>query len=82
MSYEKATKESKSKSKGHKMAFIFSALDANERRKYPLLGSAWFGINKEDDDLNYKSDREKYVAKWEKETEKMLKENPSLKIVE
>ena len=81
MSYKKAMKESENKGT-HKMEMIFSTIGENERRRLPWLGSAWFGIDKEDDELNYKSDREKYVATWEKETEKMLKENPSLKIIE
>lgn len=78
MSYAKAMKHNKNIRKCRKqrnMYMGFSALAKNERRKLPWLGSAWFKKGME-------AEREKYIREYQEETERLLKENPSLKLVD
>lgn len=82
MSYEKAMKEKESKPSGHPMAIIFSTVEENERRRLPWLGSAWFELEDGETEEMKAQQRQKFREDWQKETEKMLKENPNLKIIE
>lgn len=52
----------------------FSTLGNNERRRTPWLGSVWFEKGRDEE-------RKKFIEDWQKETERMLKINPELKIV-
>ena len=76
MSYAKAMKhnarKSRQQSNNH---FGFSTLAANERRRNPVLGSAWFepGQNQE---------RAQFIQDWHAKTEEMLRQNPYLRIVD
>lgn len=75
MSYEKAMKHSIKKSKMQSNNYFgFSTLAQDERRKNPALGGAWFQEGMEEE-------RAAFIEKWHKETERLLKINPSLKIV-
>ena len=78
MSYKKAIKHEKAclknKRKGRNQYMGFTTLASNERRKTPILGSAWFEEPEEK--------RIAFIAAWKAETEKMLKENPNLVLVD
>ncbi len=65
----------KKQNKNHMVGSAFNTLGKNERRKSPWLGSAWF-----EDGMEEK--RAEYIRAWQEETERMLKENPNLKIVQ
>ena len=52
----------------------FSTLNDNQRRKRPWLGGSWFEEGRE-------KERVDFIKEWEKETERLLKENPNLEIV-
>jgi hypothetical protein len=53
----------------------FSTLGKNERRRVPWLGKVWF-----EDGMD--AERAEYIAEYHRETERLLKENPNLKIVD
>tara|TARA_R110000868_G_scaffold243511_3_gene499496 strand:+ start:298 stop:576 length:279 start_codon:yes stop_codon:yes gene_type:complete len=76
MSYTKAIRHSIRKSK--KQAnnhFGFSTLGKQERRKSPWLGRAWFEKGREQELANY-------LKEYHAETERMMKANPSLVLVD
>lgn len=75
MSYKKAMKHARNPRKGRNQYLGFSTLGANERRKEPWLGSVWFkpGMDEE---------REKYIEQYHAETERLLRENPNLDLVD
>lgn len=76
MSYAKAMKHSLHKSrKQANNHFGFSTLDANERRRNPVLGSAWFEPGKD-------QERADFIRNWHAKTEEMLRQNPNLRIVD
>lgn len=76
MSYQKAMRHSVRKSrKQANNHFGFSTLVPGERRRNPILGSAWFELGQE-------AAREKFIADWHAQTEEMLRQNPQLKIVD
>ncbi len=63
----------------------FSTLEDNERRKSPWLGSSWFKDEELTDPEVAKrmhEKREQRYKEWDEETERMLKINPKLKIVD
>lgn len=75
MSYTKAMRHSLHKSrKQGSNHFGFCTLAANERRRNPWLGAAWFEPGKD-------GERDEFIAKWHADTEAMLKANPALKII-
>lgn len=74
MSYAKAMKFNKRRNKAIQPC-LFSTIEKDERRRYPWLGS-WAV-----DPANAEKVKA-YVEEWEKETERMLKENPNLKIID
>ncbi len=53
----------------------FSTLESNERRRNPWLGGVWFEDGRDEE-------RKACIAEYHKETERMLKVNPNLKIVD
>ncbi|WAG78486.1 hypothetical protein LMK08_24555 [Metapseudomonas furukawaii] len=55
--------------------FIFSTLEANERRRNPILGSAWFEPGQEEA-------RAAFVKEWHSKTEKMLRQNHNLRVAD
>ena len=76
MSYLKAMKHSRNVRKCRaqsKMNFGFSTLAPNERRKDPWFGSSVMDATPEERKAAYDA--------YHVETERMLKENPSLKLV-
>ena len=76
MSYTKAMKHSIRKSrKQSTMHFGFSTLGVNERRRRPCFG-AWAG-----DPENAESLKQEIEA-YHEETERLLNENPNLKLVD
>jgi len=76
MSYHKAMRHSIRKSrKQANNHFGFSTLAPGERRRHPILGSAWFEPGRE-------AEREKFIADWHAKTEELLRQNPRLKIVD
>jgi hypothetical protein len=82
MSYEKAMQERESKPSGHPMAIIFCTLNDNERRRLPWLGSEWFELQEWETEEMKAAQRQKFREEWQQETQRLLKENPSLKIIE
>ena len=73
MSYEKAMKFARNPKKGKAQYMGFCTLAPDERRKDP-----WFSYTAfEDDPKGYK----RAVDNYDKETERLLKENPNLKLV-
>ena len=87
MSYKKAmkctgAKYAKRRKKGMYMGF--SQLAENERRRTPILGRAYYdfslGFYQTEKEMN--KAREEYIKNWQKETEKMLKANPNLIIID
>jgi hypothetical protein len=76
MSYAKAMKWGKRHPKGIKNNYMGSSiLGANERRKSPWLGSAWFEEGMEEE-------RKAYIKEWHEETERLLKANPKLRLID
>lgn len=75
MSYAQAVKFSANHRKRKAQYMGFSALEKNQRRRTPWLGSAWFepGMDEE---------RRAYIAAYQAETERLLRENPDLEIVD
>lgn len=53
----------------------FSTLESNERRRNPWLGGVWYEDGRDEE-------RAEFIAKWHVETERMLKANPNLVIVD
>lgn len=76
MSYAKMMRRMKGRrlTKKCKMNMGFNTLGENERRKNPWLGGAWYEDGKDEA-------RAKYIAEYHAETERLLKENPNLKLV-
>jgi len=75
MSYRKAMKFASNPRKGKAQYMGFGILGQNERRCIPWLGSAWFEEGREEE-------REQFIKEWQEETERLLKLNPNLKIVD
>lgn len=75
MNHAKQIKVQKKQDKNNMVGETFSVLEKNQRRKQPWLGGSWFEPGREEE-------REKFIAKWNKETENMLKNNPNLVIVD
>jgi hypothetical protein len=76
MSYAKAVKHGLRKSlKQANNHFGFSTLAINERRRNPVLGSAWFEPGEEEA-------RAAFIREWHAKTEEMLRQNPNLRIVD
>jgi len=75
MSYVKAMKFARNPRKGKAQYMGFGLLGQNERRRIPWLGSSWYEEGREEE-------RKQYIKEWQEETEKMLKANPNLKIVD
>lgn len=76
MSYTKAMKHAANGRKSRKqstMHFGFSTLGSNERRKVPCFGSSVY--EKGEEYLR------KCTAQYEAETERLVSENPNLKLV-
>jgi len=75
MSYEKAMRHTRNPKKRRPQPMGFSTLESNERHCTPWLGSMWFepGMDEE---------RTAYIKAYREETERMLKENPNLKLVD
>jgi len=75
MSYKKAMKFASNPRKGKAQYMGFGILGNNERRRIPWFGSSWY-----EEGMNEK--RAEYIKEWQEETERLLKINPNLKIVE
>ncbi len=75
MSYNKAMKHARNPRKGRNMYLGFGTLGKNERRKEPWLGSVWFEPGMEEE-------RKRYIEAYHKETERLMKENPNLVLVD
>lgn len=76
MSYAKAMRHSVRKiRKQANNHFGFSTLAKNERRRFPVLGGAWFEPGQD-------AEREAFIARWHLTTSEMLRLDPSLKIVD
>lgn len=75
MSYAKAMKFARNPKKGKPQYMGFSTLGPSERRRDPWLGSAWYKHGRDEE-------RSEYIKAWHEETERMLKTNPNLKIVD
>lgn len=76
MSYKKAMKHSRNVRKmkaQRRMHFGFSTLGPNERRKVPWFGS--WTLTATDEEV------QKAIQQYELETQRILKENPSIKLV-
>lgn len=74
MSYEKAMKFSRDPRKGKAQYMGFSTLGHNERRRTPWLGGVWFEPGMQDE-------LKEYYREYEAETQRLLKENPNLKLI-
>ena len=74
MSYKKAMKFARNPRKGKAQYMGFSALGKNERRCTPWLGGSWYEPGREEE-------RAEFIRKWQSETERMLIENPQLKLI-
>lgn len=76
MSYAKAMRHSLRKSrKQANNHFGFTTLEANERRRNPRLGAAWFEPGQDEA-------RAAFIRDWHATTEEMLRLNPNLRIVD
>lgn len=75
MKHHRAIRVQKLQNKNRMVGKTFSTLNDNERRKTPWLGSVWFEQGMEEE-------RARYYEEWEKETQRLLKLNPNLKIVD
>lgn len=75
MSYEKAMKFSRNPKKGKPQPMGFSTVGPDERRKEPWLGGAWFAPGMEEE-------RRQYIEAYHAETERMLRENPNLRLID
>lgn len=74
MSYKKAMKFARNPRKGKAQYMGFSTLGYNERRKVPWLGGSWFEPGMEEE-------RKEFYRNYEAETQRLLKENPNLKLI-
>lgn len=76
MSYEKAMRFARKHRKGIPQSYMgFTTLGQNERRRNPWLGSVWYEPGRDEE-------RRQYIQEYHAETERLLRENPSLKIVD
>lgn len=73
--YSQAMRWGKQHPKGTKQPVIFSTVKSNERRRIPWLGGVWFEEGKDEKRLAF-------IRQWHEDTEQMLKENPSLIIID
>jgi hypothetical protein len=84
MKLHRSIRVQKLQDKNRMVGQTFNVLEKNERRKLPWLGSAWY--TKEEletgvpDEVQDAKRKERY-AQWERETERLLKSNPNLKII-
>ena len=63
----------------------FSTLEHNERRRSPWLGSGWFDpeeLESGEVKAEMEAKRRERCRQWDEETERMLKANPNLKLVD
>ena len=74
MSYEKAMAHARNPKKQRRQPAGFSTLGPNERRREPWLGGAWYQPGMEEE-------RRLYIEAYRAETERLVKENPELRIV-
>jgi hypothetical protein len=75
MSYTKMMKWNKKHPRGGKSQYMgFNLLGENERRNIPWLGSYWFEPGMDDQ-------RHNKIKEYQKETERLLKINPNLKLI-
>ena len=74
MSMRKAIRIQKLQNRHHMVGESFCTISKNERRKRPWLGSVWYEPGKDEK-------RAEFIKQWESETERLLKENPNLKII-
>lgn len=75
MSYQKAMRHARNPRKGRRQYMGFSLIGPNERRREPWLGSSWFEPGMDEK-------RRKFIEAYHAETERLLKENPNLKLVD
>lgn len=75
MSYEKAVKFARNPKKAKPQPAGFSTLARDERRMEPWLGGAWFAPGMDEE-------RRQYIEAYHAETERLLKENPDLRLVD
>lgn len=75
MSYEKAMKFARNPKKGKAQPLGFNTLGENKRRREPWLGGCWFAEGMDEE-------REQYINKYHEETERLIKLNPDLQIVD
>jgi hypothetical protein len=74
MSYKQAMRFARNPKKGKAQPTHFSTLGEHERRQFPWLGSAWFQPGME-------AARAAFIAEYHRETARLLRENPKMKIV-
>ncbi len=64
----------KLQNKNNMVGQTFSTLNKNERRCTPWLGGSWYEPGREEE-------RKQFIKEWKKETERLSKANPTLKII-
>jgi len=77
MSYNKMMSRMKGRRltfKPRKMYYGCDVLGDNERRRFPWLGGSWYEEGRE-------VERAEVIRQWEVETERLLKLDPTLKII-
>ncbi len=73
--FRKNIRIQKLQNKHHMVGQSFNVLATDERRKRPWLGGWQFEPGREEE-------VREYIRKWEEETERLLKINPNLKLVD
>lgn len=70
----KVIRVQRKQNKSRMVGKTFSTLAADERRRDPWLGGSWFEDGRDEE-------RKAFIAEYHQETERMLKDNPDLVIV-
>lgn len=74
----------KLQNKNRMVGKTFNVLEDNERRRPPWLGGSWFTaeeLKTGEPDPEAEAKRVERYRQWDAETERLLKHNPNLKIV-
>lgn len=77
MSMARTIRIQKLQNKNKMVGSAFNTLGKNQRRKSPWLGGYYY-----EDKPGREQKRLDYIKKWEEETERLLKLNPNLELVD
>ena len=90
MPIAKQIRVGKKQSKNRMFGACYPIPGDNERREYPILGSAWFDVNLPADasKTEYQQEkqrlaieREAYIQAYREETQRLLIKNPKLRLI-